>query len=207
MLSAKSFRASRLAATLLIAASATLVVSANALPAKMAPQAPPLTLVAGAEPNPISFGTAPGPLPMTASASAPAEARIQPAIVTTATEPAVETDEGPLTPQKLFQEICAAGIEHPEIVMRQALLETGNLKGRMLMSRNNLFGFRSQSYLSFGSWRESVAYYKKWQAKRYVNRGEDYFAFLTRIRYASGPSYKGFVQSQQWADTCPAKTV
>lgn len=103
-------------------------------------------------------------------------------------------------PDEVFEEICRAEIAHPQIVMRQALLETGNLKHGFLMSRNNLFGFRYKSYLTFESWRESVAYYKQWQDKRY-NEGENYYSFLVRIGYA-GPGYPEHVQSISWDKTC-----
>lgn len=102
----------------------------------------------------------------------------------------------------VFAEICRLGILHPEIVIRQALHETGNLSGGMLMQRNNLFGFRHKSYLTFADWKDSVAYYKQWQAKRYNNSHENYFVFLRRIKYASG-DYRRFVMNHAWTQSCP----
>ena len=107
--------------------------------------------------------------------------------------------EGP-TRDEVFAEICRAEIAFPEIVMRQALLETGNLKPGFLMSRNNLFGFRYKKYLTFENWQESVAYYKRWQDKRY-RPGEDYYSFLVRIRYA-GRDYPKHVKTISWTKSC-----
>ncbi|HVQ09456.1 MAG TPA: glucosaminidase domain-containing protein [Allosphingosinicella sp.] len=109
---------------------------------------------------------------------------------------------GPPTTERVFQAICAAGIRHPEIVMRQALLETGNLRHPMLMTRNNLFGFRSRAYLRFDKWQDSVAYYKRWQDRHYTNPSENYFRFLDRIRYAS-PGYQTYVMQFAWERSCP----
>lgn len=86
--------------------------------------------------------------------------------------------------------------------MRQALLETGNLRHPMLMSRNNLFGFRSRAYLRFEKWQDSVAYYKRWQDRHYTNSAENYFRFLDRIRYAS-PGYQRYVMQFAWERSCP----
>ena len=107
------------------------------------------------------------------------------------------------TSDEVFAEICRLGILRPEIVIRQALHETGNLRGGMLMQRNNLFGFRYKSYLTFAHWKDSVNYYKKWQARRYLNPREDYFIFLNRINYASG-NYKRFVMGHTWTKKCSA---
>jgi hypothetical protein len=109
---------------------------------------------------------------------------------------------GPPTPERVFRAICRAGIRHPEIVMRQALLETGNLRHPMLMSRNNLFGFRSRAYLRFDNWQDSVAYYRRWQDRHYTNSAENYFRFLDRIRYAS-PGYQRYVMQFAWERSCP----
>jgi hypothetical protein len=103
----------------------------------------------------------------------------------------------------VFTEICRLDILHPEIVIRQALHETGNLRGGMLMQRNNLFGFRYKSYLTFAHWKDSVSYYKKWQVRRYLNPKEDYFVFLDRVKYASG-DYKRYVMGHRWTKQCPA---
>ena len=88
----------------------------------------------------------------------------------------------------IFNYICQKGIIHPEIVIKQAVLETGWFKSPFLMSRNNIFAFRHKKYLHFKSWKDCVDYYKTWQEKRYKDTTEDYYKFLVRIKYAT-PQY------------------
>jgi hypothetical protein len=85
----------------------------------------------------------------------------------------------------VFKYICEKGIQHPEIVIKQAVLETGWFKSPFLMTRNNIFGFRKNKYMRFNNWKECVDYYKTWQEKRYKNNSEDYYKFLVRIKYAT----------------------
>ena len=95
-----------------------------------------------------------------------------------------------LNPQEVADYIYASEVLYPEIVLRQAILETGWFKSKYLMNLNNLFGFRGNgAYLKFNSWQESVDYYVKWQKRRYTNKNEDYYRFLVRIRYARSQAY------------------
>ncbi len=84
----------------------------------------------------------------------------------------------------VFDYICEKKIQHSNIVMRQIILETGWLKSKFLMSKNNIFGFRHKKYLSFNSWKDCVDYYKRWQDKYYKDPNEDYYKFLLRKKYA-----------------------
>jgi len=98
--------------------------------------------------------------------------------------------KGLITPQEVYMEIVCEEILHPEIVLRQAILETGWFKSKHMMQKNNLFGFRyAKTYMTFDSWQESVAYYKAWQMRKYINTNEDYYAFLVRIKYAQSQQY------------------
>ena len=101
-------------------------------------------------------------------------------------------------------EIEEHNIEHPEIVLRQSIWETGWYKCRHYSWKfNNMFGFRHNSwvsednpkgYLKFDTWQESVAYYKRWQLKRY--QGGDYYDFLIDIGYAEdGDKYVTHLKS------------
>lgn len=110
------------------------------------------------------------------------------------------------TADEVFQYICEKGIAHPEIVIRQAILESGWFKAPFLMSRNNIFGFRSKNYLSFKSWRDCVDYYKQWQDKRYKDPNEDYYAFLVRVKYAVR-SYPTHLKKVKYDNTCPVEKV
>jgi hypothetical protein len=101
----------------------------------------------------------------------------------------------------VFNYICKSTIVHKDIVIKQAIWETGWLKSSFLMSKNNLFGFRAKEYLSFPSWQASVDYYEKWQNKYYTNRDEDYYAFLVRIRY-SNSRYPAHLKSLSFNKKC-----
>ncbi|MFM7234377.1 MAG: glucosaminidase domain-containing protein [Flavobacteriales bacterium] len=98
--------------------------------------------------------------------------------------------------------ICASNIAHKEIVMHQAIVETGWFRAEFLMSRNNLFGFRSKNYLRFNNWKESVDYYEQWQKKRYTNPKEDYYKFLERIKYGAA-GYTTGLRKIKYTLKCP----
>ena len=100
------------------------------------------------------------------------------------------SDCKPLTLENVELEIINKQIKHPEIVLRQAILETGWLKSYNAKVRKNLFGFwnsKRKQYFVFECWQASVAYYKNWQDRHY--KGGDYYEFLERIGYATDPDY------------------
>jgi len=101
----------------------------------------------------------------------------------------------------VFKYICELGIVHPEIVIKQAVLETGWFKAPGLMKKNNIFAFRVKQYLTFSSWQECARYYKKWQDKRYKDPTEDYYHFLVRIKYAT-PQYPEHLKQIKLNMTC-----
>lgn len=101
-------------------------------------------------------------------------------------------------------EIVNQGILYPEIVLRQSIWESGWYKCTQCSWRfNNPFGFRHKSwvtddnpqgYLKFDTWQDAVAYYKKWQTKRY--KGGDYYQFLIDVGYAAdGELYVSHLKS------------
>lgn len=92
--------------------------------------------------------------------------------------------------QEVANYIYASGVLHPEIVLRQAIYETGWFKSKHTIQKNNIFGFRhSKQYMKFESWRACVDYYVGWQKRKYTNTKEDYYKFLVRIRYAQSEVY------------------
>jgi hypothetical protein len=91
---------------------------------------------------------------------------------------------------QVYSYLLKKKVQHPEIVLHQAILETGWLRGKYLMSRNNLFGFRKRKYMRFKNWKESVDYYKRWQVKHYKKPKENYYNFLVRIKFAGAKQYK-----------------
>ncbi len=98
----------------------------------------------------------------------------------------------------VYEYLIAQEIKHPDIVLRQIIVETGWLKSPYLMTKHNLFAFRnSKGYMSFPTWQHSVEFYKKWQSTYYLMEKEDYYTFLTRIKYASSPTYAAYLKKIQ----------
>lgn len=104
--------------------------------------------------------------------------------------------------REIFDKICAAQIKHPKIVMRQAILETGWFRSPFLMTRNNIFGFKAQRYLSFADIDGSIKYYRQWQDRNYQQEDMDYYVFLSNIKYGSS-GYSEYVKKIQWDTDCP----
>jgi Mannosyl-glycoprotein endo-beta-N-acetylglucosaminidase len=118
----------------------------------------------------------------------------------------IQAQQQRLTAEEVFKYICEKDIAHPDIVIRQAILETGWFKAPFLMSRNNIFGFRSKKYLHFDNWKDCVDYYKKWQDKRYKDPNEDYYKFLLRVKYATS-SYPARLKKVRYDNSCPPKPL
>jgi len=95
-----------------------------------------------------------------------------------------------LVDSNVYREIVANKIHHPDIVLAQAKLETGNYKSKACTVYNNLFGLRKPdgSYYKFNSWQESVKAYKDWVQNKYTPPN-DYYDFLDSIGYAEDVSY------------------
>ena len=95
-----------------------------------------------------------------------------------------------LVDSNVYREIVANKIHHPDIVLAQAKLETGNYKSKACTVYNNLFGLRKPdgSYYKFNSWKESVQAYKDWVQNKYTPPN-DYYDFLDSIGYAEDESY------------------
>lgn len=94
----------------------------------------------------------------------------------------------PLNEKNLKKVLKANNIKHPNIVLAQAKLETGNFTSKVCKSKSNLFGLRKgNQYRRYWHWTESVKAYKKLIQSRYT--GGDYLAFLNRIGYAKDPTY------------------
>lgn len=83
------------------------------------------------------------------------------------------------------------GVQHPEIVYAQAVLETGNFKSDLCLSGNNLFGLynsQEKEYYTYSHWSESVKDYVDCVQYRY-KPPNDYYKFLSDIGYAKDPNY------------------
>lgn len=99
--------------------------------------------------------------------------------------------------QAVYEQIKAAGIQHPDFVIAQCLQETGNLNCKKCCLRyHNLFGFyiKGNKCKKFNSDEECIAYYKTWQDKRYPkwrkkHPKDTYYDFLKSVGYATGDKY------------------
>lgn len=89
------------------------------------------------------------------------------------------------------------GVHHVDIVVRQAILETGWLKSYSAKTRHNLFGLtngRTKSYYVFDHWKESCKGYRDMVQYKYEKMGYnyeegDYYKFLVSMHYAADPDY------------------
>lgn len=85
-------------------------------------------------------------------------------------------------------EIVRQGLPHPEIVLAQARLETGNFTSRRCRVDKNIFGIKHRrQYAKYRRWQDCVSDYKRRISSRYT--GGDYYAFLRRIKYAADGRY------------------
>lgn len=103
----------------------------------------------------------------------------------------------------VIDEIVNSGMQHPEIVLAQAMLESGNFNSYIFRSNNNMFGMRMpykrktyaidsfKGYAVYEDWKMSIQDYALYQ--KAILRGktisEDaYLNFIGR-RYAESPEY------------------
>ena len=82
------------------------------------------------------------------------------------------------------------GIKYPEIVLRQAIFETGHFRSNLYQRKNNLFGFRYKRYLVFDDWKACIDYYKQWQEKHYTDEEMDYYAFLQKRNFSGRRKFR-----------------
>lgn len=100
-----------------------------------------------------------------------------------------------LTKESLLLYLKQCNVKFPEIVLKQALLESNSFKSNVFKQNNNLFGMRVSTsrptthkgdnlgFASYTSWKESVLDYALWQASytKSINSEGQYYAFLDEI--------------------------
>lgn len=92
-------------------------------------------------------------------------------------------------------------IKHPDIVLNQAVIESGNFSSKVFKENNNMFGFKqaykrpntqigvNRGYAVYKDWQECVIDYALYQTYSAKNLSkEDYIKFLGR-HYAEDPNY------------------
>lgn len=91
----------------------------------------------------------------------------------------------------LIEALDYYGIQYPEIVYAQALLETGHFSSSVCKNYNNLFGLynsKIKDYYSFEHWSDSVKAYRDFVQYKYKGN-TDYYTFLVNLPYAIDPDY------------------
>ena len=98
------------------------------------------------------------------------------------------------TTKEVLTELEKQEVWYPEVVLAQAILETGWFDcKRCSLDKNNLFGLwdsRNQKYFEYDTWQESIGGYKRGiQYKFFRKDYKDYYKFLEEIGYAEDPNY------------------
>lgn len=108
----------------------------------------------------------------------------------------------------VIEEIIRNEIQHPEIVLAQALLESANFKSYIFKKNNNMFGMRmpnrrkthaigvNKTYAVYEDWKMSIQDYALYQKSVLKDRDiskENYYVFLGR-RYAESPEYVAVIK-------------
>lgn len=97
--------------------------------------------------------------------------------------------------------IHSLNLKHSDIIIAQAIQETGHFKSNIFKENNNLFGMKkayqrpttciavNKGHAVYSDWKSSVLDYALWQSKygNYSNK-EDYFEYLKRC-YAQDNNY------------------
>lgn len=106
----------------------------------------------------------------------------------------------------VFTYIVELNIKHPDVVLKQAKIESGNFKSKVYLENNNMFGFKrafkrantqvdtNRGYAVYTSWQECVIDYALYQTYSAKNLGrEEYINFLGK-HYAEDPNYKNLIR-------------
>ena len=95
-----------------------------------------------------------------------------------------------ITVEGLYKACDYYEIQQPDIVVAQAILETGFFKSDLCLKRHNLFGLfnsRTMDFYSFDHWAESVKAYRDKVQYRYQTG--NYYDWLEHIGYAEDSLY------------------
>lgn len=115
------------------------------------------------------------------------------------------------TPSKsdVYREILANDIKFPDVVMAQAILESGSFTSKLAKHNNNLFGMRfpkvrettavgqRYGYARYLSWKDSVKDYKLWQEvlfRKYPNMTRSQYMSYIKKMYSQTSNYISLVK-------------
>lgn len=97
----------------------------------------------------------------------------------------------PITSATFYQALVELEVQHPEVVLAQAQLETAYFTSTLCKEYNNTLGLydsRSKDFYKFDTWVISIMAYKQLVEYK-LKDGEDYYDFLTDLPYAEDPMY------------------
>lgn len=105
--------------------------------------------------------------------------------------------------EKLETYLEELNLKYPDIVMAQAIIETGNFKSRIFKENNNLFGMKvakirpttndgeQHEHAYYNTWRESVLDYALYQSRYLCSLSKDeYIQYLSNYAEDSSYTYK-----------------
>lgn len=112
----------------------------------------------------------------------------------------------PITGSSLVELIEQMNIQHPKIVVAQAIIESGHFKSKLFQINHNLFGMRKayqrpttripadidfyfESYAYYHNWQYSVFDYALWQSSFARNLSETEYLDLLKRTYAEDDEY------------------
>jgi uncharacterized FlgJ-related protein len=106
--------------------------------------------------------------------------------------------------KEVYEELLRLNVKFPDIVLAQAILESGHFISKIAKQNNNLFGMRmpkvrkttaigqKYGYARYHNWKDSVKDYKLWQEallKKYPSMTRSqYKSYIDRI-YSTGKNY------------------
>lgn len=112
----------------------------------------------------------------------------------------------PITGSSLVELIEQMNIQHPKIVVAQAIIESGHFKSKLFQVNHNLFGMRKayqrpttripanidfcyESYAYYHNWQYSVFDYALWQSSFARNLSETEYLDILKRTYAEDDEY------------------
>lgn len=79
-------------------------------------------------------------------------------------------------------------VQYPDIILRQACLESSWFTSYVWKTKHNPFGFRNKDgYILFNDYKSAISYMKDWQDKYY--KGGEYYRFLEDRKYSEDSCY------------------
>ena len=92
------------------------------------------------------------------------------------------------TVNRVRAELIRQNVPHSEIVLKQALLESGHFSSKLTKTHNNIFGLRKGGkYRKYNDYMACITDYKRLISSKY--KGGDYYEFLRKLGYAEDPDY------------------